>query len=89
MAFVTSSRPSVTTAASLLVAADSDGCRVWIHNPNSTGCIIGGSDVTATTGLNLDSAAGPKEFILPPLAELWGIVPVTTVTVQLLVIGNR
>jgi hypothetical protein len=89
MAFITQSRPSVTTTATLLVAADSDGCRVYIHNPNATGCILGGSDVTATTGMNLDSAAGPREFILPPNSELYGIVPVTTVIVQVLVFGNR
>lgn len=89
MAVIESSRISVTTAATLLVSADSDGCRVYIHNPNATSVVLGNSSVTATTGMALDSAAGPKEFIIPPFGELYGIVSSVVITVQVLVFGNR
>ena len=89
MAAIGSSRVTVTTTATLLVTGDSDGCRVLLHNPNATAVILGGSDVTSSTGLALDSAAGPTELTIPPFGELYGIVATGTVVIQVLVFGNR
>jgi len=86
---IASSRVTVATTPTLIVAADSDGCRVVLHNQNATAIIIGASGVTTTTGLALQDTHGPIEFVIPPFGELYGIVATGTVVVQVLVFGNR
>lgn len=88
MAEVSSAQVSVGTSATLLVTADTDGCQLLIHNKTGTVAYLGGADVTASTGMGIDSGAGPVPLTLPANAKLYGITSSGSVTVQVLKIGN-
>lgn len=85
---VKSAQVSVGTTAVLLVKADHDGTRVTLHNKTGTVSYIGGSDVTSTNGLGIDSGAGPVHFLLQPGDALYAITASSTATVQVMTIGN-
>ena len=88
MADVTSAQVAMNAStATLITRGDADGCVLRIHNKTSTVIYLGGSDVTASTGMGIDSAAGPIEFRLPAGAELYGIVASGTPSIQMLRIG--
>jgi hypothetical protein len=73
----------------LIVQADSDGCDVYIHNKTGTVVYLGASDVTSSTGMGIDSAAGPIKIVLPANAKLYGITASGTPSIQILKIGNN
>jgi hypothetical protein len=86
---LSSAQVTVTSAATLLVSADNDGCRVLVHNKTATVVYLGASDVTASTGMGIDSAAGPVSINLAAGAKLYGIVASGTPTIQILLMGNN
>jgi hypothetical protein len=88
MADVSSAQIDMSTARALIVQADSDGCRILLHNRTGTVVYIGGDDVLSTTGMGIDSAAGPVEITLPANAKLYGITASGTPSIQILKIGN-
>lgn len=88
MADVSSAQISVTSTATLIVNADTDGCRILVHNKTGTVVYLGGSDVTSSNGMGVDSGAGPVEITLPANAKLYGITASSSTTVQVLKIGN-
>jgi hypothetical protein len=64
---------TVTTTATLVVAADDKNRTVYLHNPSGVKMYLGGSTVTTTTGFHLDN--GDTLTIELPLREtLHGIV---------------
>ena len=70
---VTTAQISVTTAATLLCAANAQSQRVTVHNnENSQQVFIGASDVTTSTGVHLDGKE-ERQITLNPGEGLWGI----------------
>jgi hypothetical protein len=86
---LSSAQITVTTAATLLVSADSDGCRLLVHNKTGTVVYLGASDVTTSTGMGIDSAAGPVSISLGAGAKLYGIVASGSPVIQILIMGNN
>jgi hypothetical protein len=64
---------TVTTTATLVVAADDKNRTVYLHNPSGVKFYLGGSTVTTLTGFHLDN--GETLAVELPLREtLYGIV---------------
>ena len=89
MADISSAQVSVTTAATLLVQADTDGCRVFIHHSGAGSIWLGGDDLTSANGFNLANADGFIEIALPPNAKLYARTSTGTETAQVLKVGNN
>jgi hypothetical protein len=89
MADISSAQVSVTTAPTLLVQADADGCRVFIHHSGAGSIWLGGADVTTTNGFNLANADGFIEISLPANAKLYARTTISTETAQVLYVGNN
>lgn len=80
---------TVTTVATLLAASTSSNATnpTWatINNPNATGIVIGGSGVTATTGIPLPQN-GTVSLCLPPGGnDLYGITASSSSAVNVLI----
>ena len=70
---MTTAQISVTTAATLLCAANAQSQRVTVHNNESSQQVfIGASDVTTSTGVHLDGKE-ERQITLNPGEGLWGI----------------
>lgn len=70
---LTTAQISVTTAATLLCAANAQSQRVTVHNNEASQQIfIGASDVTTSTGVHLDGKE-ERQITLNPGEGLWGI----------------
>ena len=78
----TSSQVSVTTTATLLVAANTMDQTVWIHNSGGA-LYIGASNVTTTNGYKLDTD-DKMELPVGDNEALYGIVASGTNTVFVL-----
>lgn len=73
---------TVTTAATLLVAADNKERVVYLHS--GTGSVyVGGSDVTAATGIHLSNGT-TMELSLPFNETLYGITSASSHTIRTL-----
>jgi hypothetical protein len=70
----------------LLVQADTDGCIVYLHTQVTIW--VGGATVSSSTGMRLDSAAGPLEIRLQPTDALYAVSNSGTQTVTLMTVGN-
>jgi hypothetical protein len=77
---------ALSTSPTLLVQADSDGCTVYLHVQNTV--YLGAAGVTTSTGLRLDSAAGPLVIQLRENDALYAVVGSGTPTVTLMTVGN-
>lgn len=86
MAVTTAQKSLNTSTPTLLVQADVDGCIVYLHTQVTIW--VGGPSVSSSTGMRLDSAAGPHEFKLFPNDALYAVSNSGTQTVTLLVVGN-
>lgn len=64
---------TVTTTATLVVAADDKNRTVYLHNPSGVKFYLGGSTVTTLTGFHLDNG-GTLAIELPLRETLYGIV---------------
>jgi len=84
---ITNGQVSLTSAATLIVQADSDGCAVTIHIPGNSSAYIGDSAVSSSTGLFLDKASGPRMFSLTAGDQLYGVSSTGTVTMTYLRVG--
>ena len=70
---LTTAQISVTTAATLLCAANAQSQRVTVHNNESSQQVfIGASDVTTSTGIHLDGKE-ERQITLNPGEGLWGV----------------
>jgi hypothetical protein len=70
----------------LLVQADTDGCIVYLHTQVTIW--LGGATVSSSTGMRLDSAAGPVEIRLQPTDALYAVSNSGTQTITLMTVGN-
>jgi hypothetical protein len=70
----------------LLVQADTDGCIVYLHTQVTIW--LGDSSVSSSTGMRLDSAAGPLEIRLRATDALYAVSNSGTQTVTLMTVGN-
>jgi len=70
----------------LLVQADTDGCAVYVHTQVTIW--LGGATVSSTTGMRLDSAAGPVEIRLQPNDALYAVSNSGTQTITMMTVGN-
>jgi hypothetical protein len=70
----------------LLVQADTDGCIVYLHTQVTIW--VGEATVSSSTGMRLDSAAGPLEIRLQPSDALYAVSNSGTQTVTLMTVGN-
>ena len=70
----------------LLVQADTDGCAVYVHTQVTIW--LGGATVSDSTGMRLDSAAGPVKIRLQPNDALYAVSNSGTQTITLLTVGN-
>lgn len=83
---LTSRQVALSNSPTLLVQADIDGCTMHVHTQNTI--YLGGASVTTSTGMRLDSAAGPFTLALQPGDAVYAIVATGTPTVTLLTVGN-
>lgn len=83
MAAIVGSSVSVTTAATALNTAATDGCTLFIQN-GATAIAVGGSTVTATTGPLIAATTGTLTIQLKPGQVLYGITAASTSTVLVL-----
>jgi hypothetical protein len=84
---ITSVQKSINASTpTLLVQADTDGCIAYVHT--QTTIFLGGATVSDTTGMRLDSAAGPLEVRLQPNDALYAVSNSGTHTITLLMVGN-
>ena len=70
----------------LIVQADVDGCIAYVHTQVTIW--LGGATVSSSTGMRLDSAAGPQEFRLQPNDALYAVSNSGTQTITVLTVGN-
>ena len=79
-----STQTSVTTAATLLVAADNINRQIYIHSLSNTAIYLGGSTVTTSTGFLLEKDDGYLALTIPIGETLYAIVGTGTETVTVL-----
>ena len=79
-----STQTSVTTTATLLVAADNVNRQVYIHAASNTAIYLGGSTVTTSTGFILEKDDGYLALNIPIGETLYAIVATGTETVTVL-----
>ena len=79
-----STQTSVTTAATLLVAADNINRQIYIHAISNTAIYLGGSTVTTSTGFVLEKDDGYLALNIPIGETLYAIVATGTETVTVL-----
>ncbi len=88
MAIIESSQVTCLTTPTLLIRADSDGCKVLVHKEQAHTIYLGGSNVTTANGFLFDHDS-TVQVDLPPNAELYGCSTSGTEKSYILVIGNR
>ena len=79
-----STQTSVTTTATLLVAADNVNRQVYIHAISNTAIYLGGSTVTTSNGFLLEKDDGYLAVTIPINETLYAIVGTGTETVSVL-----
>jgi hypothetical protein len=79
-----STQTSVTTTATLLVAADNVNREVYIHALSNTSVYLGGSTVTTSNGFLLEKDDGYLAVKVPQNETIYAIVATGTETVTVL-----
>ena len=79
-----SAQVTVTTNATLLVAADESHRTVYLHVIGNATVYLGGSTVTTSTGLATEKHTAPLANEVPANETLYGIVAADTETVCVL-----
>ena len=83
-----SSAFTVGTTAVRLVATSVNARQISVH-PSANGSVyLGGSTVTAATGMLTEKGAVPFTFTLPANNELWAITASGTVDVRVMIPSN-
>lgn len=73
---------TVTTTATLLIAADNQARTCYLHS-GSGSVYVGGSDVTSSTGLHLENGTTIELFV-PSKETVYGITSAATQTMRVL-----
>ena len=79
-----STQTSVTTTATLLVAASTVNREICIHALSNTSIYLGGSTVTTSNGFLFEKDDGYLKVTLPANETIYGIVATGTETVTVL-----
>ena len=79
-----STQTSVTTTATLLVAASTVNREIYLHASSNTSIYLGGSTVTTSNGFLFEKDDGYLKVTIPPNETLYGIVATGTETVTVL-----
>lgn len=79
-----STNTTVTTTATLLVAADNINREAVIHSVSNTTIYLGGSDVTTANGLIFEKGDGALHVHIPINETLYAVVAVGTEDVRVL-----
>lgn len=79
-----STQTTVTTDATLLVAADNVNRQICIHSLSNTTVYLGGSTVTTSNGFVLEKDDGHLALTLPIGETLYAVVATGTETVSVL-----
>lgn len=80
-----SGQVTITTTATLIIGSDDLHRTIIIHVIGASGVVyLGGVNVTTSTGLYIDKAAGPVRIEIPPKRVLYGIVATGSETVSYL-----
>ena len=87
MADVESAQVVCLTTPTLLVQADTDGCRLLIHKEQNHSIYIGGASVSTSNGFLFDHD-GTIDVSLPANAKLYGCSTSGTEKAFILKIGN-
>lgn len=72
-----SSKVTVATTATLIVAADDIHRVVYVHNSGGQTIYIGNGDVTTTTGFHIGNGES-QEIVLPQRQALYAVVSANT-----------
>lgn len=88
MADISSAQVTVGTTPTLLVQADTDGCRVLIHKVQAHTIYLGADNVTTSNGFLFDHD-GTVDISLPANAKLYACCTSGTETAYVLKIGNN
>jgi len=73
---------TVTTTATLLIAADNQNRVCYLHSGTGS-TYVGGSDVTAATGIHLSNGT-TMEIVVPINQTVYGITSASTHTMRVL-----
>lgn len=84
---VSSAQVTALTTATLLVQADTDGCRVLIHKEQNHTIYLGGADVTTSNGFLFDHD-GTVDISLPANAKLYAVSTSGTEKCYIMKVGN-
>ena len=79
-----SAQVTVTTSATLLVAADESHRTVYLHVIGNATVYLGGANVTTATGTATEKHTAPIAIEVPANETLYGIVAADTETVCVL-----
>ena len=79
-----STQTSVTTTATLLVAASTVNREICLHASSNTSIYLGGSTVTTSNGFLFEKDDGYLKVTIPANETLYGIVATGTETVTVL-----
>ncbi|NBV62794.1 MAG: hypothetical protein EBR73_17380 [Rhodobacteraceae bacterium] len=75
------------TTPTLLVTADTDGCRVLVHKQQNHSIYVGGSNVTTANGFLFDHD-GTLDISLPPQESLYACSSSGTEVAYVLKVGQ-
>jgi hypothetical protein len=87
MAEITTAQITALTTPTLLVQADTDGCRVLVHKEQAHSIYLGGANVTTANGFLFDHD-GTVDISLPANAKLYAVSTSGTETCYVMKIGN-
>lgn len=75
---------TVTTTASLVIAADESNRTVHLHVTGNGTVYLGGADVTAANGCGTQKNAVPQELVVPANETVYAIVATGTEDLRIL-----
>ena len=88
MADISTAQVTCLTTPTLLVTADTDGCRVLVHKQQNHTIYLGDAAVTTANGFLFDHD-GTIDISLPANAKLYGCSSSGTEIAYILKIGNN
>jgi hypothetical protein len=88
VADISSAQVTVGTTATLLITADTDGCRVLVHKQQQHTIYLGDANVTTANGFLFDHD-GTIDISLPANAKLYACCASGTEVAYILKVGNN
>ena len=88
MADISNAQVTVGTTPTLLVTADTDGCRILVHKQQQHTIYLGDANVTISNGFLFDHD-GTIDISLPANAKLYAVCSSGTEIAFVLKVGNN